>query len=332
MKRVRPLDAAIVLVGVAILIVGAYFGYSIWANNQSLRTASPANREIDALMQALKKQPNSVENRMRLAQALSVAGRSRDSVDQYQEVLKLNKEWVPALSGIGFELMKQKDWKGGEEYFKKVIALTEGKTPVMSGGSSAEIANYYVGIARMEQRDYSGAAGYLKEALRMRRDASDTAYALSVCYEKLDIPEGQREMLKYTLQFDPNMPEANYDYGLLLLADGKIAEAAEHFRTSSDRAPYKDEPKAELAKLGSAGARLAAAKKLASTDASAAVVEARVAAALDPQSTESLLLVGGLYEKLKKRTKAEEAYLKVLVIDPGNAKASVALKRVKNGS
>ncbi len=169
---------------------------------------------------------------MRLAQALSVAGRSEDAVEQYQAVLKLNKEWVPALSGIGFELMKQKDWKGGEEYFKRVIALTEGKTPQMSGGSSGEIANYYVGIARMEQRDYSGAAGYLKQALRMRRDASDTSYALSVCYRKLDIIDGQKEMLEYTLQFDPNMPEANYDYGLLLLAEGKTAEAAEHFRNS----------------------------------------------------------------------------------------------------
>jgi tetratricopeptide (TPR) repeat protein len=332
LKRVRPLDAAIVLVGAAILIVGAYFGYSIWANSQSLRTSSPANREIDGLLQTLKKKPNDVETRMRLAQALSVAGRSRDAVEQYEQVLKLNKEWVPALSGIGFELMKQKDWKGGEEYFKKVIALTEGKNPIASGGSSGEIANYYVGIARMEQRDYSGAAGYLKEALRMRRDASDTAYALSVCYQKLDIPDGQREMLLYTLQFDPNMPEANYDYALILLKDGKIAPAAEHLRTSTDRAPYKAEPKAELAKLGTASGRLAAANKLASTDASAALSEARIAFALDPESVDSLVLVGNLYEKLKKKTKATEAYQKVLVIDPGNKLAIAGLKRVKNGS
>jgi len=331
-KRVRPLDAAIVVIGVAVLAVGAYLGYSIWANSMSLKTGSPANREIEAFMQVLKKKPNDVETRMRLAQALSVAGRSEDAVEQYQAVLKLNKEWVPALSGIGFELMKQKDWKGGEEYFKRVIALTEGKTPQMSGGSSGEIANYYVGIARMEQRDYSGAAGYLKQALRMRRDASDTSYALSVCYQKLDIIDGQKEMLEYTLQFDPNMPEANYDYGLLLLAEGKTAEAAEHFRNSSDRAPYKQEPKDQLAKLGTASARLAAANELASTDASAALVEARVASALDPESIESLALVGSLYEKMKKPKKAEETYQKILVIDPENKAALVGLKRVKNGS
>jgi len=332
LQRVRPLDAAIVLVGVAILIVGAIFGYSVWSNNQSLRTGSPANREIDAYTQKLKKTPNDIETRMRLAQALSVAGRSRESIEQYQQVLELNEEWVPALSGVGFELMKEKDWAGGEEYFKRVIKLTVNKTPDMAGGSSGEIANYYVGIARMEQRDYSGAVGYLKAALRLRRDASDTSYALSVCYDKLGVKDGQRDMLRYTLQFDPNMPEANYDYGLMLLEDGKVADAAEHFRKSSNAAPYKDEPQAELEKLGTAPERLIAANKLASTDPSAALVEARVAAAIDPQSVESMLLVGQLYEKLKKRTKASEAYDKVLVIDPGNAKALAGLKRVKNGS
>lgn len=316
----------------AIVIVGAYFGYSVWANSQSLRTGSPANREIDTYVQALKKKPNDLETRMRLAQALSVAGRDREAVEQYQQVLKLQKDWVPALSGIGFELMKQKDWKGGEEYFKRVIDITEGKTPALAGGSSGEIAYYYIGIARMEQRDYSGAAGYLKTALRMRKDASDTAYALSVCYNKLGITDGHRDMLLYTLQFDPKMPEANYDYGLLLVSDGKFADAAEHFRISTDAAPYKQEPKDELAKLGTASARLATANKLASTDAKAALVEARIAAALDPQSVESFLLVGKLNEKLKKRTKAAEAYQKVLVIDPGNAIATAGLKRVKNGS
>ncbi len=332
MKRVRLLDAAIVIVVVAIVAVGAFFAYTVWANNQALRTGSPANREIEAFTQKLKKTPNDVETRMRLAQALSVAGRNREAIEQYQQVLKVNEEWVPALSGIGFELMKQKDWKGGEEYFKRVIKLTEGKTPQMAGGSSGEIANYYVGIARMEQQDYSGAAGYLKEALRMRRDASDTSYALSVCYGKLDIEEGQREMLAYTLQFDPGMPEANYDYGLLLLKSGDIAAAAEHFRVSADGAPYKQEPKDELAKLGSPVERLAAANKLASTDASAALVEARVAAALEPESVESLVLVGKLYEELKKRDEATETYQKVLVIDPANKTAKAGLKRVKNGS
>jgi tetratricopeptide (TPR) repeat protein len=332
LKRVRPLDAAIVLVGVAVLVMAAYIGYSMWNNNVSLRTGSPADREINAYTEKLKKDPNDLETRMRLAQALSVAGRSDQAVDQYQQVLKASKDWVPALSGIGFELMKRKDWAGGQEYFKKVITLTEDKAPPTSGPSSLEIAYYYTGIARMEQKDYAGAAGYLKRALSMRRDASDTAYALSVCYDKLGFKDGRREMLEYTLQFDPKMPEANYDYGIVLLEGEDKAGAAEHFRTAATSAPYKREPQDELKKLGNAADRLASAKKLAPTDAKAALSEARIASALNPKSAEALLLVGKLYEKAKDSAKAKTAYDSVLVLDPGNAAATAGLKRVANGS
>ena len=71
--------------------------------------------------------------------------------------------------------------------------------------------------------------------------------------------EGYEEYLLYTLQFDPNMPEANYDYGMLLLAKKDMAGAAEHFRTSADAAPDVDKPQIELEKLGTSEERLAAA-------------------------------------------------------------------------
>jgi tetratricopeptide (TPR) repeat protein len=332
LKRVRPLDAAIAVVAIAILAIGAYLAYSMWSNSGNISASSPATREINAALAKLKKTPNDVETRMRLAQALSVAGRSTEAVKQYQQVLKVSKDWVPALAGIGFELMKEKDWKGGETYFKKVISLTENKTPAVSGESSLEIAYYYTGVARMEQRDYAGAAGYLKSALRLRRDASDTAYALAVCYRNLGEDEGYRDMLAYTLQFDPKAPEANYEYGQLLVADGDVASGAEHLRISADAAPYKAEPREALDKLGTPEARIASAEKLASTDASAALDQVRVAVALDKQSVDALLLMGKLNERLRHPDVAQTTYQKVLAIEPGNAEAAAGLKRVKNGS
>jgi Flp pilus assembly protein TadD len=327
LKRVRPLDAAIIVVVVAVLAVGAYLGYRMWANANELRTSTPAAREIEALRQQLRKKPNDIDVRMRLAQALSVSGRDSEAVEQYQAVLKANKQYVPAMSGIGFELMKQKDWKGGEGYFRKVIALTEGKESSNAPNSPLEIAYYYTGIALMEQKSYSEAAGFLRRALALRRDSSDTAYALAFCYKQLDIMDGYSSMLQYALQFDPKMPEANYDYGMLLLSQGDKAGAAEHLRASSDAAPYKAEPKAELAKLGPAATRLATAKKLASTDASAALAEARIAVALESDSVEALLLTASLYEK-KDKTKALDVYNKVLLLEPANAEAAAGIKRV----
>jgi len=334
LKRFGPLEWAIVALSVAVLAVGVFLGYSIWSNNRAIQSSAPASREIDTLVARLRKTPNDIDARMRLAQALTVAGRDNEAIEQYQQVLKLNKKFVPALSGLGFVLLKQKDWEKGEKYFKRVIELTKDTqtTPTGARGGPLEIANYYTGIALLEQKKYEEAVGYLKEALRLRRDASDTSYALSVAYAKLDIEDGQRDMLDYTLQFDPQMPEANYDLGLILLAEGDVASAAEHFRVAQQEAPYKKEPRDQLAKLGTAAARLAKAKKLEATDAAGALDEARIAAALDPKSVESLALAAKLYESQKKKEDAAKFYRRVLLIEPDNAAATAGLKRVTDGS
>lgn len=323
---------AIIVVVAAIVALGGFLAYSVYSNSAMLKKASPASREIDAFVERLKKNPNDLDTRMRLAQALAVAGRNTEAIEQYKQVIKVNKKFVPALSGLGFELLKQKKWSEGEQYFKRVITLTEATTPEGSSGSSSlEIAYYYTGIALMEQKDYTSAVGYLKKALRMRRDASDTSYALSVCYDKLDVVDGQKQMLEYTLQFDPSMPEANYDYGLLLLAEKDEAGAAEAFRISTDGAPYKEEPRDALDKFGTASARIAKAEEL-SNDPKAALVHARVASALAPRNTEALLLTAKIYEDLKNNEDAAAAYRRVLAIEPDHAEATAGLKRVQDGS
>jgi tetratricopeptide (TPR) repeat protein len=330
-KQIRPLDAAIAVVAVAVLVLGAYLGYSVWAQNRMVRDNSPSAREIAALSAKLRANPNDFDARMRLAQAFAIAGRDNEAIEQYKAVLKANKNFVPALSGVGFEYLKKKQWKEGEAYFRKVVSLTEKDTPG-TGSSPLETAYFYLGTALMEQRQYEDAAGYFKAALRLRRDSADASYALAVCYQKLGEPQGYEEYLLYTLQFDPRMPEANYDLGILLLAKKDLAGAAEHFRTSADAAPGVDKPQIELDKLGNAEDRLAEAVKLKSSDPAKALIEARIAFALDPESFASLALVGELYEVQKQPGKAAEAYRKLLVLDPGNAAATEGLKRVSNGS
>jgi tetratricopeptide (TPR) repeat protein len=330
-RQIRPLDAVIAVVAVVVLVLGAYLGYSAWAQNKMLRDASPSAREIASLTAKLRANPNNFDVRMRLAQAYAIAGRDNEAIEQYKAVLKVNKNFVPALSGVGFEYLKKKEWKEGEGYFRKVIALTEKDTQSV-GSSPLETAYFYLATALMEQRKYEDAVGYFKAALRLRRDSADASYALAVCYRELGVPQGYEEYLLYTLQFDPKMPEANYDLGMLLLAKKDLAGAAEHFRTSADAAPGIDKPQIELDKLGNSEDRLAEAVKLKSSNPAKALIEARIASALDPQSLKSLALVGELYEAQKQPDKAAEAYRKLLVIDPGNAVATEGLKRVSNGS
>lgn len=332
LRQVRPLDAAIIGLAVVVIGLGAYLGISVWAQNRADVSATPASRAIDALSQKVRQDPNNIAVRMQLAQAFSVAGRDQDAIRQYELVLKINDTFVPALSGLGFTALRNKDWKTGEGYFRRVVSLMEG-TEDRPSNASLETAYFYLGTALMEQKKYEEAIGTFKAAIRMRRDASDSHYALAKCYQKINVMDGYREELKLTLLFDPAMPEANYDYGQLLLKDGDVAGAAEHFRTSVNEAPGVKLPQEALESLGDADARLATAQKLQADGAlKKALVEARVAVALDPDSVEARLLLAGLFEKTKQPEKAADAYRGVLDVDPGNAQARAGLKRVDSGS
>lgn len=328
LKSVRPLDAAIAVIAALVLGLGLYLGVSVWSHRQAVEEATPASREIDSLITAVKKDPNNIDERMKLAQAFAVAGRDKDAVQQYKAVLTVAKDYTPALSGLGFIALKQKQYTTGERYFRRVVDLLEGK---VSAGKDAQLetAYFYLGTALLEQKQYEEAAANFKAALRIRRDASDTHYALAVCFRELDSMEAYRESLENALMFDPKMPEANYDLGMLLLEKDE-ADAAEHFRTSLDAAPNAPLPREAIAKLGDAQKRLASAKRLAKTDPKKALSEARVAAAVDPRSIEALVLCGDLWIAQGNTERAEGAYRKALVVDPDNKAAKAGLEQVKN--
>lgn len=326
-RSIRPLDAAIAVLAVLVLAIGGYLGYSVWSHRQETISAAPASRAVDDLVARVRKDPNNLNLRMELAQSLAVAGRDGEALKQYEAILGVNKTHAPALAGIGFLAMKKQDWKTGEDYFRKVVSLIEGIENA-NESDQLETAYFYLGTALYERKEYEEAAQNFTNALRIRRDASDTHYALAVTFRELGNERKYRESLENALLFDPTMAEPNYDLGMILLKQGDVAPAAEHFRTSADAAPKADKPREALEKLGTAEARLAAAKKLESTDIKKALVEARIAAALDPKSPDALMYLGTLYEKDRNKDQALKAYQKVLSIDPLSADAKAAVKRL----
>ena len=328
LKSVRPLDAIIALVVVLVIGLGAFLGYSVWSGNRAVIDSTPASRAIQQLEANVRGNRNNLNARMELAQALVVAGRDREAVPQYEAALKIQKDFAPAISGLGFVALKRKDWAQGERNFRKVVDLLEPKQ-VAGGNPSLETAYFYLGTALMEQRKYEDAIGYLKRAILLRRDASDTHYALAVCYRSIDSQSKYREELETTLLFDPKMPEANYDYGKVLLAAGDKAGAAEHFRISIDSAPGNELPQDALDALGSFDEHFAAALRV-KAEPKAALVEARIAAAVDSRSVKAVSLVGDLYARLGNKTKAATAYRRALLLDPNNSSAKAGLKKVSD--
>jgi len=319
------LKAALLLVVVAI----GYLAYTVLTGQSRDEQTTAASRTIDDLVTAIEENPNDLGLRLQLAETYGEAGQLDEAAEQFDIVLQLDKNNPEALTGLGLIAMFEGDWESAEGYWRRVI-------DEIGGGQYAGIdqrlavAYHQLGATLIERQRYRPAIDSLEEALRIRPHAADTHYALAVAYRELGETKRQRTHLEDALMFDPVMPEANYDYGLLLLAAGDVAGAAEHFRTSADNAPQgHTEPADELADLGPFDDRLAAARRKAESDPAAALVEARVARALDPRSLQAAKLVAKLYQRVGDTTSAEEAWQRVLVSWPDDTEAAEALERLQ---
>ncbi|MBI5231478.1 MAG: tetratricopeptide repeat protein [Coriobacteriales bacterium] len=326
----RALNVLIIVVLVAFIGVAGFLGYSIWKQNNAVAESTPVSRAVKQLEAAVRKKPNDLDLRMQLAQSYTVAGMDDAAETQYKAVLKVNDKFTSAYSGLGFLTGRQRDWTASETYWRKVIALS-GKDPKADMDKGLETAHFYLGTCLYEQKRYEDAAAEFKEALRLNPTASDSHYLLARTFKELDSPDNYRQELEATLSLDPMMPEANYDLGIVLLDAGDKAGAAELFRKSSDAAPARDEPRKALEDLGSASEHIAAAKQQMKDSPKKALVEARIAAAVDPRDVNAWIVFGDTYLVLKDMGKARSAYEKALSVDAGSAVAKEKLKQVKDG-
>ncbi len=315
------------LVGALCALLAAYLVFAVLSHRASVIASTPAARAVGELTKAVRGSPNDLSLRLQLAQALTVAGRDVEAVDQYQAALKIRPNDPSALAGLGFLAMTRREWSTAEGYWRAVVEeLSAASNP--GGDQNMEKAFFYLGTSLMEQRDYRQAVAYFKEALRIKRDAADTHYALAFCYKQLDSKQKYREELEAALAFDPVMPEANYDLAMLLLEDGDVAGAAEHLRVSADAAPGVEKPWQALQDLGDPQKRLAAAESLAKTDPKKALIEARVAVAIEPDNAEGLRMLAGLYERAGAKDEAVAVWERLLIVSPGDADAVAAVERL----
>jgi tetratricopeptide (TPR) repeat protein len=329
-ERTRTwVDYATWVVATLVVVLLAYLGYAAWAQRAYNEASSPAARAAANLEAAVRKRPNDAGLRIGFAQALTAAGRTEDAVSQYEAALKLDKDNPVALSGLGLLAMDAQEWVTAEGYWLRIIDKLD-KGDYRDKDTRLEAAYYYLGTVQMQEQKYQDAVTSFKAALRIRRDASDTYYAMSLAYSKLGMPDRTFEFLKSALLLDPGMPEANYDMGQILVQRSQIATAAELFRLSIKKAPetHKSKPQRALDALGTAAEHLKRAQEFQKSQPASATVEARVAVAIDPQNVDAARLLAQLYDAHGDTTKALDAYQAVLTLLPGDTTATAAVARL----
>ena len=322
------LDLAIKGVAALLVLAAAYLAYTYISLQLSERGSAPTSRAIQNLLSAVEEDPQNAALRVTLAEAFAAAGQQRESQEQFAIALELEPENPNPMIGLALLAMFQEEWGVAEEYWVAAIRELEGGQYSMVD-ERLERAYHQMGVTLMELGRYEDAAEYLQASLRLRRTSADTHYLLAVTYRELGLLRNERSHLESALSFDPAMPEANYDFALIVLQEGDSAGAAEHLRISADNAPRdRTEPLDKLREFGSASERLAKARELESADPSAALTEARIARAIDPESVDAARYVAILFEKTWDREGALEAWGRVLKLAPGDTEAAAAMDRL----
>lgn len=281
---------AIVALVVAVLALGGFFGYSVYAAKRAEKSATPAQRAIQDLRDAVQKNPNDSAARVRLGEALATAGRLDEAVEQLKVALKIDDKHTGAWLDLGLIAMQEKDPAQAEQYFQKVVELTEG-AQYEDVNNRREAALFHLGEIALAEKRYEDAAGFFKGALRIRKDASDTYYLLAQAYQGLDEGDAALEQLDAALAFDPNYAEAHYLYGVILLDKGDLINAAIHLRKAVDLAPTRKEPAEALKKLGTSSAAVDKGRKaLEAGDVTGAIEDALLAESIDPKNADAFLL------------------------------------------
>ncbi|MGE5531558.1 MAG: tetratricopeptide repeat protein [Bacteroidota bacterium] len=323
------LKSVIGVVVAAIVLVGGYFGYTVYQDRITAEDATPALRLIKVLKQQVRKSPNDVVLRVRLGEALATAHKEQEAVAQLNEALKLQPDHTGALLDLGQLALIDRNPSVAESYFKKVVDVS-GKSEYKEVNQRRESALYQLGRISLSKKDYPGAAGYFKEALRIRNDASDTYFYLAMTFDKMGERDEAEKQLRTALAFDPHFGQARYYLGTLLVQDGDKVAASYEFAEAVKADPKQPEPKQALAALGNSADLVAKAnQQLKNDDLDGAYDSIQIAVNVDPENLNAVKLAAQIIRQKGDKKAALQGFKRVLELEPNDAEAKAAVKQLE---
>jgi len=326
------LNLGVWAVAIAVIAFGAFFAYSVYAQRQAERLSNPALQAVDALVKQVKAKPGDPELHSRLAEALATAGQLDEAKTELLTAIKLDPKYIGAYQNLATLELNQKLYTESAAHWKKVLDLTA-DTNMAEINQRRELAFFNLGQISYIQKDFVGAIGYFNQAIRIKKDASDTYLLLAKSYMELGENEQAMDKINAALAFDPKYAEAHYVRGQLYRKAGDLVSAAWDFRAALDEAPDNPEAQAAVDSLGSYDNWYGkAAKAWGSHDTSAALDAVRIARSITPGSYDAAMLNGQILESTGDSKDAVDAYTIALKAKPDDPEATAALKRAKAAS
>ena len=324
----RWLDIAAAGLFVAILVLAIVFGLTVYNTRRSVEGANPALRTIDQVRDQVRANPNDAGLRVRLGEALGIAGLYPEAVEQFEAALRIEPEHIGAYLDLGLLAVDTEDWDAAEGFFTKVLELTEGDE-FEDVSNRRELAMYYLGRLALNDGRYEDAIGFFKGALRIRQDASDTYYYVAQAYQGLGEEEEAIDNLLIAIEFDPKYAQAHFILGEIYLDQDEKLRAAYHFREAVEASPDADPPLQALLSLGPPEQWTSAAQEaLAAEEYETALEHIELARYIEPDSLEAILLHGQILEAQGDTGAALTIYKDAERLDPENQEVLDAIERL----
>jgi len=324
------LNVTLVLLLLAVVGLAAWFGYTVWLNQQSQELTNAPTRVIKGLESQVRKAPNDAVLRVRLGEAFGAAGKYPQAIEQFNAALKIDPNHVGAYLDLGMVAMLTNNDDKAITYMKKVVELTEEAT-FTQVDERRENALYNLGMITLRQQEYEQAAGYFKAALRIRKDASDTYLNLARALRGLGDYDSAVSNLEFALAFDPGFAEAHYTLGQVYEQKGDKVNASYHYFQAANLEPEAELPQEALATFGEPASWVPKAdKQLADGAIEEALDSALIARNLDPKSVEAVKVHSKVLIARNDFADALEVLRKGLEIDAKDASLLAAISSIES--
>ncbi len=147
-----------------------------------------------------------------------------EAVSAYQEAIRLNPQYVEALSNLGNVYRRQRQWAKAITAYQDARRLKP---------QSADLHNN-LGVVYKEKGDLDQALAQYQEATQLSPQHAEAHHNMGVVLKDQGKLDEAARALQQALNLKPNYANAHYHLGLILLWQQRITEALACFQLSAD--------------------------------------------------------------------------------------------------
>ncbi|HVS40068.1 MAG TPA: tetratricopeptide repeat protein [Gemmataceae bacterium] len=165
-----------------------------------------------------------------LGNVLYERGDRQGAAEWYRKAIALNANYAPAYAKLGDVLHDQGDLAGAAENYRKAVALEPNNASDRNG----------LGYALLDQGDLTAAAECFRKAVELDPQFAAPHYNLGNIHFALGDRQGAADCFRKAIELDPNLVQPHYNLGMVLLNQGRFAQAQASFESARKLLAFTD--------------------------------------------------------------------------------------------